>query len=102
MRATPLARSSLPRKPLVSANVVSASYHVSLSAHAVVCGQLMNPIQTLRDTDVHERCRLEDRQPRPRDGDGRLREEHLLALACCEDRPCRSFISTSSFGSRAG
>src|SRR5947208_2859167 len=40
----------------------------------------------LRDTDVDDRCRLGDRPPRPRDWDDGVREEHVLALACCEDR----------------
>ena len=43
-------------------------------------------VRYLRESGIRERCPLGDRPPRPRDWDGRVREEHLLALACCEDR----------------
>ena len=47
------------------------------------------PVRAPEGTDVDARCRLVDRSPCPRDRDGGVREEHLLALASCKDRLTR-------------
>ena len=44
------------------------------------------PDTALEGHYADERCRLGDRPPRPRHGAGRVREERVLARACCEDR----------------